>query len=136
MKALSIPQPWAWLIVNGFKDIENRSWSTKIRGKVFIHASKGMTHDEYNGVKRYLCSGAMANHEAAQQALKAMPSFDQIERGGIVGEATIVNCIHPKNAQSVWHMDEQYGFELTDATPITFKPYKGQLGFFDVAELI
>lgn len=24
MKCLSIQQPWAWLIVNGFKDIENR----------------------------------------------------------------------------------------------------------------
>jgi hypothetical protein len=26
MKALSIKQPWAWLIVNGHKDIENRDW--------------------------------------------------------------------------------------------------------------
>ncbi|WP_229215634.1 ASCH domain-containing protein [Duganella sp. CY15W] len=41
MKALSIRQPWAWLIVNGYKDIENRSWSTNVRGKVLVHASKG-----------------------------------------------------------------------------------------------
>ena len=38
MKALSIKQPWAWLIVNGFKDIENRTWRTKIRGEFLIHA--------------------------------------------------------------------------------------------------
>jgi len=39
MKAISIKQPWAWLIVNGYKDIENRSWSTNFRGRVYIHAS-------------------------------------------------------------------------------------------------
>ncbi|HTV55212.1 MAG TPA: ASCH domain-containing protein, partial [Terriglobia bacterium] len=39
MKALSIRQPWAWLIVNGFKPIENRSWNTNFRGRILIHAS-------------------------------------------------------------------------------------------------
>jgi hypothetical protein len=47
MKALSIRQPWAWLIVKGYKDIENRTWATKLRGRVFVHASKGMTRAEY-----------------------------------------------------------------------------------------
>jgi hypothetical protein len=28
MKALSLMQPWAWLMVNGHKDIENRNWAT------------------------------------------------------------------------------------------------------------
>lgn len=40
MKALSIRQPWAWLIVAGYKDIENRSWPTNFRGRVYIHASR------------------------------------------------------------------------------------------------
>ena len=40
MKALSIMQPWAWLIANGHKDIENRSWPTRYRGPVLIHAGK------------------------------------------------------------------------------------------------
>src|SRR5437016_10859136 len=40
MKALSVRQPWAWLIVNGHKDIENRSWQTKFRGKLLIHAGQ------------------------------------------------------------------------------------------------
>jgi len=33
MKALSILQPWAWLVVNGHKDIENRTWGTGFRGR-------------------------------------------------------------------------------------------------------
>jgi hypothetical protein len=49
MKALSIRQPWAWLILNAGKDIENRDWPTHFRGRFLIHASKGMTHDEYEG---------------------------------------------------------------------------------------
>ena len=40
VKALSIQQPWAWLIVNGHKDIENRDWRTNFRGPVAIHAGK------------------------------------------------------------------------------------------------
>ncbi len=31
-RALSLKQPWAWLVVKGYKDIENRSWSTNHRG--------------------------------------------------------------------------------------------------------
>jgi hypothetical protein len=39
-RAISIRLPWAWLIVNGFKDVENRSWRTRHRGTILIHASK------------------------------------------------------------------------------------------------
>lgn len=52
MKALSIRQPWAWLIVNGHKDIENRSWPTRFRGKFLVHASNGMTRSEYEEASR------------------------------------------------------------------------------------
>ena len=40
MKALSIWQPWASLIVLGYKKIETRSWSTNYRGQIVIHAAK------------------------------------------------------------------------------------------------
>ena len=39
MKALTIKQPWASLIASGIKDIENRTWKTHYRGKIYIHAS-------------------------------------------------------------------------------------------------
>jgi hypothetical protein len=38
MKALTIRQPWASLIAHGVKTIETRSWSTKHRGPIAIHA--------------------------------------------------------------------------------------------------
>jgi predicted transcriptional regulator len=40
MKVLSIKQPWASLIINGYKQYEFRSWATKYRGELYIHASK------------------------------------------------------------------------------------------------
>jgi hypothetical protein len=40
MLALSIKQPWSWLIVFGHKDIENRSWPTRYRGRFLIHAGR------------------------------------------------------------------------------------------------
>lgn len=39
MRVLSIRQPWAWLIVSGYKDIENRTWYTPYRGEIAVHAS-------------------------------------------------------------------------------------------------
>lgn len=39
MKTISVRQPWAWLIINGYKDIENRSREANYRGPVLIHAS-------------------------------------------------------------------------------------------------
>lgn len=40
MKAITIKQPWASLIINGYKEYEFRSWKTKFRGDVLIHAGK------------------------------------------------------------------------------------------------
>jgi hypothetical protein len=115
MKALSIRQPWAWLIVNGHKDIENRSWPTKFRGPVLIHASKGMTREEY--------ADALLIANRIQ-----LPPFEQLERGGIVGRAEIVDCV--TDSDSLWFSGD-YGFVLTNAKPLPFHPCKGALGFFE-----
>ncbi len=41
MKTLTLTQPWAQLIAIGAKRIETRSWGTKYRGPIAIHAAKG-----------------------------------------------------------------------------------------------
>lgn len=43
LRCLSVRQPWAWALVMGAKDIENRSWTTDYRGPVVIHASSNKT---------------------------------------------------------------------------------------------
>ena len=45
MKVLTIREPWATLIINGFKCYEFRSWKTNYRGKILIHAGNGVDKD-------------------------------------------------------------------------------------------
>ena len=56
MKALSIRQPWAWLIVNGFKDIENRKWHTQFRGRIYVQSGKRMVLDDFPEQRQYFQS--------------------------------------------------------------------------------
>ena len=48
MKCLTIKQPWASLIIDGYKKYEFRSWKTNYRGKIFIHAGKNLEKDMLN----------------------------------------------------------------------------------------
>jgi hypothetical protein len=117
MKALSIRQPYAWLIVNGHKDIENRDWATNFHGRVLIHA--GLTYP-----KRDYRDDA----EAYGERFGSYPERDTM-LGGIVGVATITGCVTASDSE--WFFGP-YGFTLTDAKPLPFVPCKGKLGFFNV----
>lgn len=121
LPCISILQPYAWLIVNGFKDIENRGWATKFRGRILIHAGKTYsrkTHAEY-----------VADFEDDDIDIQ-LPPFEQMQLGGIVGSATITDCVqeHP----SRWKILGSWGFVLKDQRMRPFVPYRGQLGIFRV----
>jgi len=60
-----------------------------------------------------------------------LPAFDDLERGGVIGRAQLVDCV--TNHDSPWFAGK-FGFVLQDAKPLPFLPYKGQLGFFDVPD--
>ena len=123
MKALSIRQPWAWMILHAGKDIENRAWPTRFRGRVLIHASKGMTHEEWEDAWEFAHGSG-----ASPAAVAARLTFDNIERGGIVGSVEIVDCV--TRSDSPWFMGT-YGFVLRNPIALPFQPYRGALGFFD-----
>lgn len=116
MKTISIKQPWAWLIVNGYKDVENRDWKTPYRGPFLIHASKMIDHAGYQYVR-----------EVFPELLDELPPPNLIQTGGIVGEAIITDVV--TKHLSLWFMGK-YGWLLENARPLPFKPAKGQLGFF------
>ncbi|MEG0634700.1 MAG: ASCH domain-containing protein [Pseudomonas sp.] len=122
MKALSIRQPWAWLIIHGGKDIENRSWHTKFRGRFCVHAAQGMKRADYAVVARY----------AAERGVR-IPPFEELERGGIVGSVELFDSVDV--SESPWYIGEK-GFALRDPRPWHFIPLKGRLGFFDVPQAL
>lgn len=125
MKAISIRQPWATLIVHFGKDIENRCWFTRFRGPVLIHAAKGMTVDEWTDAIEF--AKPMIMRFSAEDRRKLL--FESLPRGGIVGQANITDCV--TSHTSPWFMGE-HGFLLADVKPLPFMPWKGSLGFFEV----
>lgn len=116
MKALSIRQPYAWLIAQGIKDVENRTWHTGYRGPVLIHAGK--TYPKRDHLDDW----------ESWQHFYYPPDRDGMV-GGIVGIATITGCV--TSSESKWWIGP-VGFTLTDAEPCDLIPCKGELGFFDV----
>ncbi|MFH1365534.1 MAG: ASCH domain-containing protein [archaeon] len=118
MKALSLKQPFAELILEGKKKIELRKWNTSFRGEFFIHASK--IPDE-ESMKKF--------------------GFKELPCGAIVGKAKLTNVKKYGNekendkdkklhlASNSWG---QYGFILEFPIRIKPIPYKGQLNFFEV----
>lgn len=112
--ALSVQQPWAWLIVNGYKDIENRDWATKVRGIIGVHAGKTFDREGYQFIR--------VTHPDIP-----MPNIGEFEMGGIVGRTTIVDCVTA--SRSRW-FEGKYGFVVKDSEPLRLMPCRGMLGFF------
>lgn len=122
MKALSIRQPWAWLILYAGKDIENRNWPTAFRGPCLIHAAKGMTRREYEAAMDWVLD------EPGINLCVVLPEFGKLKRGGIVGEVEIVDCV--QRSDSPWFTGP-YGFVLRNPKPLPLREVRGMLGFFD-----
>lgn len=90
MKVLTIREPWASLIVNGYKKYEFRSWKTNYRGKILIHTSSIIDKDMLNRFSDY--------------------NLDYIT-GAIIGEAEIIDCIL---------IDKDFNDKLRSENPIVY----------------
>ena len=132
MKAISIMQPWAWLIVMGFKDIENRDWLTNYRGPAFVHAGKKCDHDAMRALQkgRHPVTGEVFPEAVYKFESHVIIGADSpLNVGGIVGMTEIVDCV--SSSSSPWFVGD-YGFVVRNSRPLPFKPLRGQLGFFNV----
>ena len=105
MKVITLKEPWASLVVNGYKTYEFRSWKTSYRGKILIHAAKLCDKNNIDRFKSY-----NLNYGTSE----------------IVGEAEIIDCIKvddelrekllkiDNNVYSKSGFDETYAFVLTN----------------------
>ena len=126
MKAITIKQPYATLIAEGLKEYEFRTWKTKYRGEILIHAGKGIDK-------------------------KAMERFKYLNleypSGCIIAKATITDCVYVDeelreslkqkndkvyygivNKDSNW---EGYGFKIENVEKITPIEINGKLSLWD-----
>ncbi len=120
--ALSVRQPWAWAIVAGHKDVENRSTFAISKGSldrrsVAIHAAKGMTRDEYEAAANFM----------ARLGVEC-PRPDLLVRGAIIGAASITAVV--RECASPWFFGPR-GLLISDATEVEPIPAVGALGYFE-----
>lgn len=84
MKALSLWQPWATLMAERYKRIETRSWPTKYRGELAIHAAKKIAPE---GVALW----------RVEQESGAIPGFlgrfDELPKGRLLCVVELIDCV-------------------------------------------
>lgn len=132
MRALTVRQPWAWLIAAGLKDIENRDWklpAAAIGIEIALHASKAVDR------------GEVADVFADLRRTKRVPRPPRItladleaQAGCILGLVTFSGAT--EHSDSPWFVG-RYGWQIASvrqfAKPI---PARGALGFWTLgAEL-
>ena len=78
MKVLTIKQPWASLIIEGYKRFEFRSWKANYRGELLIHAGKSVDKEAYERLKGYLTEmplGKIIGKVELTDCIKTTPKF-------------------------------------------------------------
>lgn len=140
MKTISIKQPWAHLICTprednpqlGIKDIENRTWPTKFRGRVLVHASACKKTD-------HIVSPEVFDWSRRNYQTWAFGCMDS-PKGAIIGSVEIVDCVI--NYPSIWAEKTSTRKDVINvithnwvlANPVLFAnpiPAKGSLSFWD-----
>lgn len=121
-KALSVRQPWAWAIIHAGKDIENRSWQAvnyglKVRGRIAIHASKGITQREYQEAAEFMASIGVT-----------CPPSAELIRGGIIGSVHVDDVV--TESDSLWFFGPR-GLVLSEPRACEPIPSVGALGYFN-----
>jgi hypothetical protein len=136
MKAITVQQPWAWAIIHGGKDIENRSrigtWRPARGQRVAIHASQRWSD---TGAHSGLIWEALAEigWTAGPRALKDDPR-GLLTFGAIIGTATVAgvhsarSCCRPWGEAGVTHL------VLADPVPVEPIPCRGALGLWTVPD--
>lgn len=114
-RALSVQQPWAWLLLHG-KDVENRTWPTRWRGRLWVHASSRLDR-----------KGLWALEDAGV----ALPPVADLPRGALVGAVELLGCVQDSPSRwavpGQWHWLIGRSWELPQPIPLP-----GQLGLFPV----
>jgi len=101
-RVLTIRQPWAWAIIHGGKDVENRTWRTSFRGPLLIHAGSAFEVDGYERVKGL--------------AVQAPPPAGEFTHGAIIGVVDLVDCV--QDSDSAWAADGQWHWCLRNPRPL------------------
>lgn len=121
VRALTVRQPWAWLLFHG-KPVENRDWWTSYRGPLAIHAAKGMTRMEYEDAFDFVST-------FAPQVAATIPPREGLVRGAVIGTVEMVACA---DRHSSPFFQGKYGFVFENQKLLSVPiPAAGALGLWN-----
>jgi hypothetical protein len=121
MKALSIKQPWAQLIIIGAKDVESRSQRTSFRGRFAVHVSLKRANYEDVDIEAI-------PPDLREPAMRAWES--NAFAGRVIGTVELVDCI--RDSDSIWAIDDRWHWVLRDPRRYSkSRPAKGKLGMWE-----
>lgn len=104
--ALTVRQPWAWAIAHAGKDVENRTWSTRYRGRIAIHA--GQTRPDADDLDE-------VGFLALRLNLRLL-ELPQLAYGAVVAVATLADVT--TTSLSRWAEPGCFHWQLTDVHPL------------------
>jgi len=125
VKALTICQPYAHLIYLKEKRVENRTWPTRYRGRMYIHAGKS---------REWLSEGDMDR-------------YPNMAFGAVIATAKLIDCLRFDLIQAgdydtryPWlrtheHTNGPWCLILDSVCPIGPWPYRGAQGLFNIDDL-
>ena len=115
MKALSVRQPWSWAIIHAGKPVENRTWGTRYRGPLLIHAAKTYDRDGKAWIQSAL-------------GIEVPPN---LPRGGIIGQVELTGCV--EHSDSPWFFGPK-ALVLEHPRALPFLQTPGKLGLFEAPD--
>ena len=84
-RVLSLTQPWATFVMVGAKDYETRSWHTRYRGSIVIHATRE-TDEQY------------VNLPEIKEIMKRY-NIETFPNGALLGECKLLDCINTEHIE-------------------------------------
>lgn len=147
MKALTVKQPWAWAIINGGKNVENRSKPTKYRGNLYIHGGLGYAKEaeESQAMQEAWINAAQAlpRERGYMGPLRQKSLF--LDYGFVIGTVDVIDChadseclgwAEDGSMCSGWAMEGYYHWVLASPRPLACPfPETGKLGIWNMADL-
>lgn len=123
MKAITIKQPFASLIIEGYKEYEFRTWRTKYRGDILIHAGKGVDKkamEKYKHLVSDCPSGCMLGIVKITDCIKIDDEAREMLKDNIVYD----NVVNNKD----W---DGFGFKIESIRKVENTPANGKLSLWD-----
>ena len=112
MKVLTVQQPWAWAIIHGGKDVENRGRNAHFRGRFYVHAGLELWEDDVELIR----SWQRAIPNLTGLAGVRIPNPDEYAHGVIIGTVELTDVV--RDSRSPWAFDGSWHYLLRDPRPL------------------